>query len=431
MSAHRRKVAACAALVIAWTFPVAVFADTAADIQKQIDDHNAQISQLDKDIAQYQTQLTATSKKKQSLQNELDQLNLTIKKTTAQISVLQNQISATELRIQQLAGNIQTAQTSIDANSAGLAESIRALAEESSRPIALELFSDGALSSIWTDIGATQDLQTAVQDHIHDLSAAKQTYTDAKTETEAKQAELVKQRLALQTQQGSLNAQKKAQNTLLAQTKSQESNYQKIIAQKKAQEAQFEQALSDLKAQYQKALNPSAIPPAGKGVLAWPVDGFTISQYFGDTPFAATGAYNGKGHNGIDLAVPIGTPVHAALAGVVLATGNTDVGNCYSFGKWVFIKHANGLGTIYAHLSEIDVSAGQTVTTGQLLGYSGETGYATGPHLHFGVYVSSATDIIKLGQATKTQTPCANVTMPVPTSLSAYLNPLNYLPPQP
>ena len=91
------------------------------------------------------------------------------------------------------------------------------------------------------------------------------------------------------------------------------------------------------------------------------------------------------------------------------------------------VKHANGLNTMYAHLSQISVTTGQNVSTGQVLGYSGETGYATGPHLHFGVYVSSATQIMTLGAATQTKTPCANATMPI-TPLSGYLNPLNYLP---
>jgi murein DD-endopeptidase MepM/ murein hydrolase activator NlpD len=82
---------------------------------------------------------------------------------------------------------------------------------------------------------------------------------------------------------------------------------------------------------------------------------------------------------------------------------------------------------MYAHFSQISVSQGQSVTTGDVLGYSGETGYATGPHLHFGVYVSSATQIITLGQATNAQTPCGSAVMPV-TPLAGYLNPLNYLP---
>jgi murein DD-endopeptidase MepM/ murein hydrolase activator NlpD len=81
---------------------------------------------------------------------------------------------------------------------------------------------------------------------------------------------------------------------------------------------------------------------------------------------------------------------------------------------------------MYAHLSQITTYNGATVGTGDLLGYSGETGYATGPHLHFGVYVSSATQILKLGSATKSTTPCANAVMPV-APLEGYLNPLNYL----
>ena len=408
--------------------PLATLAQSVAELQKGIDEHNAQIKQLNAEIDQYQRQLTATSAKKQTLQYKLDQLNLNIKKTTAQVNVLQNIIAATQLRIKQLSGNITTAQNSIDVNEGGLAESLRTIAQEESRPVVLQLLSEGALPAIWHDMAVTETFQSAVRERIVDLASAKQTFTNAKTETESKQAQLVKEQKALKQQQGSLGAQKKAQSDLLTQTKSQESTYQKIIAQKKAQEAQFEASLSNLKTAYQRALNPSEIPTTGKGILAWPLDSVRITQQFGNTAFAASGAYNGKGHNGIDLAASIGAPLHAALAGTVEATGNTDVGGCYSFGKWVFIKHANGLSTMYAHLSQIDVSPGQSVSTGQLIGYSGETGYATGPHLHFGVYVSTATQIIKLGQATKSTTPCSNVTMPVPTSLSAYLNPMNYLP---
>ena len=410
------------------TAPLATFAQSVAELQKGIDEHNAQIKQLNDEIVQYQKQLTTTSAKKQTLQYALDQLNLNIKKTTAQVNVLQNQIGATQLRIKQLSGNITTAQNSIDVNEGGLAESLRTIAQEESRPVILQLLSEGALPAIWHDMAETETFRSAVRAHIKDLASAKQTFTNAKTETEAKQAQLLKEQKALKQQQGSLSAQKKAQSDLLTQTKSQESTYQKIIAQKKAQEAQFEASLSNLKAAYQRALSPSEIPTTGKGILAWPVDSIRVTQQFGNTAFAASGAYNGKGHNGIDLAASIGTPLHAALAGTIEATGNTDTGGCYSFGKWVFIKHANGLSTMYAHLSQIEVSPGQSVSTGQLIGYSGETGYATGPHLHFGVYVSTATQIIKLGQATQSTTPCSNVTMPVPTSLSAYLNPMNYLP---
>jgi len=156
---------------------------------------------------------------------------------------------------------------------------------------------------------------------------------------------------------------------------------------------------------------------------------FCITQYFGNTPFSTANAqvYNGHGHNAIDIAAPIGTPVYAALSGTVLDTGNTDlVPGCYSFGKWVMVIHGNGLSTLYSHLSSIDVMKGQQVNTKQIVGLSGMTGYATGPHLHFGVYATEGTQVMTLKQFRGVAGGCANAKMPVAT-LTAYLNPLSYL----
>lgn len=408
-------------------FPFAALAQTADEIQKQIDDQNSQIAQLEREIAQYQTQLDATTKQKNTLQNTISQLNLQRKKLTASINVTKSQIKTTQLQIQKLSGNIADAQHSIDNNRAGIAESLRSLNDTDQQPLAVTLISSASLADAWEDVDAIGAIQTAVRDDITQLAQQKQTLTDTKTQAEQKKAQLQKQQQTLTVQQGSLDATTKAQNELLAQTKSQEATYQQIIAQKKAQEAQFEDALNNLKSQLNIAVNPSDVPIAGKGILHWPVDNVRITQYFGNTPFAASGAYGGKGHNGMDFAASIGTPIRAAMSGTVLGTGNTDlIRGCYSFGKWVMVKHSNGLSTMYAHLSQISVSTGQGVATGDVLGYSGKTGYATGPHLHFGVYVTAVTKIMKLGDATNAKTACSGAVMPVPP-ISGYLNPLNYL----
>ena len=413
-----------AALLIIPSFSHAQSAD---EIRKAIGEHNAQIAQLNKDIAQYQAQLDATSKKKQTLQNSLDQLNLSIKKVTASVTRTKAQISATQLEIQQLESGIQDKQASINTNEAGLEQALRRLDELESQPLVAQILASGTLSAAWRDIDTFETLQSAVRDHIASLTSEKKELTDVKTSREAKEKDLRKQKADLVTLQGSLNATKKAQSDLLIQTKSEEANYQKILSEKKAQEKSFEAALSDLQTRLNVAVSQSDITPGGKGILHWPLDNVRITQYFGNTAFAATGAYNGKGHNGVDFAAQIGTAVRAALDGTVIGTGNTDaVRGCYSFGKWVMIKHANGLDTMYAHLSQISAVQGSAVSTGDILGYSGETGYATGPHLHFGVYVSSVTQILRLGDATRSSTPCAGAVMPV-APLEGYLNPLNYL----
>lgn len=94
---------------------------------------------------------------------------------------------------------------------------------------------------------------------------------------------------------------------------------------------------------------------------------------------------NGKqdGHNGMDLAVPTGTPIRAALGGTV-----TTATYHSSYGYYVMIDHGDGLSTLYAHNSRLMVHVGQTVQAGDVVSMSGATGRVTGPHLHFEVRVN-------------------------------------------
>ena len=90
-----------------------------------------------------------------------------------------------------------------------------------------------------------------------------------------------------------------------------------------------------------------------------------------------------KGHGGIDLGVPTGTSVRAALPGTVTVAQYNS-----SYGYYVMIDHGNGLSTLYAHNSKLMVKVGQTVNTGDIISLSGSTGRSTGPHLHFEVRVN-------------------------------------------
>ncbi|MEY3471204.1 MAG: hypothetical protein RLZZ223_554, partial [Candidatus Parcubacteria bacterium] len=119
---------------------------------------------------------------------------------------------------------------------------------------------------------------------------------------------------------------------------------------------------------------------------AWPVQGGRITQGFGMTSFAKSGAYGGAGHNGIDIGAPNGTPVYATAAGTVVSVGFND----NSYGKWVVIKHTDGYFSLYGHLSAQGVSNGQSVSRGQNIGRVGSTGFATGPHLHFTIYLPNS-----------------------------------------
>ena len=105
------------------------------------------------------------------------------------------------------------------------------------------------------------------------------------------------------------------------------------------------------------------------------------------SPFGVRRVLNGEArspHAGLDVAVAAGTPIHSAAGGVV-----SDTGNYYFSGNAVWIDHGNALMSVYSHLSEIKVRAGERVEKGQLLGLAGMTGRATGPHLHWTVLLNS------------------------------------------
>jgi murein DD-endopeptidase MepM/ murein hydrolase activator NlpD len=110
----------------------------------------------------------------------------------------------------------------------------------------------------------------------------------------------------------------------------------------------------------------------------WPVRG-VISSPFGPRIHPIYGIPSF--HTGIDIAVPEGTPVRAAAGGVVTFSGWQE-----GFGLLVTIDHGNGYETYYGHLSKLLVSAGQSVSAGDVIALSGNTGLSTGPHLHFEVH---------------------------------------------
>jgi murein DD-endopeptidase MepM/ murein hydrolase activator NlpD len=121
------------------------------------------------------------------------------------------------------------------------------------------------------------------------------------------------------------------------------------------------------------------------GNYVWPVRGGRVTQGYGMTPFALTGAYGGGIHYGIDISAPTGTPVYATAGGTAISVGF----NNFTYGKWVVIRHDDGFLSLYGHLSQQSVSQGSRVSAGQQIGAVGSTGFSTGPHLHFTIYRSS------------------------------------------
>ncbi|KKW11643.1 MAG: Peptidase M23 [Parcubacteria group bacterium GW2011_GWA2_49_9] len=398
-------------------------ADTITDLKNKITERNTAIADLEKEIAGYQEQLETTGKETKTLQNTIRSIDLEQKKLSAQIKLTENRISAVNLRLQELADAIDVKENKIGESRSALGQTIRNLNGAEQQTLVETILSGATLSTMWGVVDDLQRFQKNLEDDLNKTRALKANLEGVQTETKKNRERLVTLRTDLSDQNILLVQNRKAKNTLLASTKSKETEYRKILAEKVAKRDAFERELLQFESELRFAIDPSLLPAAGSGVLKWPLDSIRITQKFGDTAFAKSGAYNGKGHNGVDFGAPTGTRVKSALSGVVRGTGDTDaVCPGASYGKWVLVEHANGLSTLYAHFSLIKVAQGQYVGTGELLGYSGDTGYSTGPHLHLTVYATQGVRVMERKSAVCKGT----YTMPI-ADLKAYLDPLKYL----
>ncbi len=420
---NKRIICLLASLSVFLSFTSA-FADTNSDIQAKIDQISASKKELEQEIADYENQLKDIGTEKNTLSQAVADLNATIKKNSLDLKLTENNIDNTTLQIQQLSLNIDKNTSVISQDLSAVAELIREEERYSNQNLLENLLGYETLSEFWTNQKNLYDIQDKLKNTINDTQVEKQNLEDNKTRAEQKKKDLLALKSDLVDKQKILDITQKEKTNLLNETKDKEANYQKMLADKKTLSSSLDQELVQYESGLNLSFDASKIPPYNKGILSWPLDSIRITQLFGVTDFSkTTNAYNGQGHNGVDFAAPIGTRVKAALDGIVLGTGDTDtVCPGASFGKWIFIEHPNGLSTIYAHLSLIKVSAGDHVTTGQVIGYTGVTGFTTGPHLHFGVYASAGVEITGL----KSKVCAGTYTIPVAV-LEAYLDPLQYL----
>lgn len=397
---------------------------TIEELQQKIDERNKNIERLNKEIQTYKELTDKTSKEAISLQKTIRQLeqngqalNLDIKKTRAKIDV-------TNLDIKRLDINIQTSEQKIKKYLDGLEVSMREIQRSEDGNFISHILGAKNISDFLGQVENQLSFNNAIQNQVEIIKGEKKKLEINKTSKETNKQVLVKLQSELSSKKQAVDYTKSEQNKILSETKNQEKNFQKLLKDRVALKNAVEKEMFDYEAKLKYKLNPSSIPQSGSRPLSWPIDNVIITQKFGAGP-AARKLYVSGSHNGVDFGARIGTPVKAVLSGTVIGIGDTDK-TCprASFGRWVLIRHDNGLASIVAHLSVISTTQGQSVKTGDIIGYSGNTGYSTGPHVHLTVY---AADAVKVQQRPSASCAGKIFTMPIaPTE--AYLDPLLYLP---
>lgn len=398
-------------------------------LQNEITEKNSRLSEIEKEIAQYESALKEVGAEKSTLQKAINQLELERKKVQADIKFTENKISSTDLEINKLSLEISSAEKDINQNEDAIREILRRMNVSDNESLIEILLRHKNISEFWNAFEELETVKTSMSAKIHSLSLLKDDLQDKKTANTERRDELVDLKSQYSDQQNILTNNTATKAELLSATKNEEAEYQAMLKERQAIREQLVAEVRDIESQLQFILDPTTIPSAGTAVFRWPLDNPYITQYFGYTKFALqSGAYKNNMHNGMDLGAAVGTKIYAPLSGTVRATGNTDlVAGCYSWGKWALIDHPNGLSSLFAHMSQNSVVAGQKVNTGDIVGYVGSTGYSTGPHLHFTVYVTDGVEVKQFNQF-KAVTSCGAALSPF-AAVEAYLDPIDYLPP--
>lgn len=355
------------------------------DLKQQIKNKEKQVQELETEAQNYKQNIKTTKSAEITLKTQISNIEENISELKFNINITQAKIDKQLLEIEEL--NLEMAKNAkqiLDLKE-NLKTLLRALEKKDHENILTFILKNENLSTIFNSIKSLEDLNNEIQDKLINVKKLKISLENNLSLADNKKSELENLKNNLSVQNQIANSQKKNKTNLLSQTKNQEKLFQKLLAdnQKKGQDILKE--ISDLEEKLRFTIDPNTIPAERSGLLSWPVKGI-LTQKYGSTN--ETGFINDSYnfHNGIDIAASIGTPIMSAKEGVIKAMGDNG---SYVYGKWIAVDHENGLVTLYGHLSLISVKIGQKVATGDIIGYMGRTGFATGSHLHFTVYAAN------------------------------------------
>lgn len=351
----------------------------------------ASVSDLQKKQTEISQQIKNNQDKAKQNQKDINQASGDIKSLDNDIFDIEQKISDTENKISDTESQIKTKESEIAQKEKELAvqktnqqETIRTIYEmqKLNNPLRM-LFSNLTLSQTINHNTYLDALEGKIEATMDEISKLKRDLETQKTDLENTKKNLENLREQDKAYKRGLDDQKNIKEKILSNKQSQQRSLEEQIAESKKLQNQVE-------AEIARAM--AAANSSGRSVIArdrgvsdvgfmWPMDYKYLSAYYGDsTPFQSF-------HSGIDLANIPGTPVYASAKGTITTAASMQIdGNYYGYGNYIVIGHNARFSSLYAHLMSFAVSVGQDVEQGQIIGYEGNTGWSTGPHLHYEIW---------------------------------------------
>ncbi len=379
--------AIAAAVTVFYAFPHPAFAATSSEIKDQITDLKVENAVIQVQIDTIQTQYNANATEIQALvdkKNAVDQ----------EISLLHDQILNINEQLRIYGQMIADSQERLDNANARLKslnqqyrERIRAIEEEGDLTYWQVIFQSNSFTDFLDRMNMVDEIAAADTRRLLDLQVAAANVEENQRILNEEMTDLEDTRQQLADTEAMLEVKRTESDDVLRELIGKRDEFQVLLDQSEALQSELMTEIAQKQkelqsAQYKEELVKLALQgknPPSESKWIEPVSGYTITSPFGYRKAPTKGA--STYHQGIDMACPSGTPIYAARSGTVTRASYQAGGAGY----YVSISHGDGFASIYMHMTRYVVSAGQSVTQGQLIGYVGSTGISTGPHLHFGI----------------------------------------------
>ena len=391
MRTHRQaRQVLCLALALVMLFgllPMKSRAASSAQIQQEIDKLEAKSAEIQKQINAIQSQYDASYGEmadmvayKDAIDQEMTLLSSKIETTNAQITAYSQLIADTQ-------DELDVAKEELRALSEAHRERVRVMEEEGDVSYWEVIFQASSFTDLLDRINMVEEINAADRRRMQQMRIAADIVTATQMNLESEKVSLEETRSQLAVDEDALEEKRAEADLLLVELEKKAEEFEYLLEESEALQEELMQEIAakeaDLKEakhdEYLKKLALQGDNPPSDATWVTPVSGYKLTSPFGMRKHPVLGVV--RMHNGVDMACAQGTPIYAARAGKVTRTAYQAGGA----GNYVSINHLDGFSSVYMHMTHYVVSAGQTVSQGQLIGYVGNTGLSTGPHLHFGI----------------------------------------------
>ena len=370
-------IATLVALVFILTFIASVFPVGAASLSTQLANAKNQKRAAQEELSEIQNKKKTAESDKAKLDSEINDLN-------QQISAVSAELDRTAALLSQKETELALAQEECEKQFDSFKNRARIMYENGPSTYIEILFSSGSFSEFMSSIEIIKNLLDYDNRILEERKAAREEIAAQKTEIETIKNDQETRRQTLSQMQSTLETKRASQSAVISQLESREETVRRQVEEQVAEEARIQSLINQALAAQKTSAQSASASVSGTGTMQWPCPSTNrLTSRFATRQHPIDGVT--KMHNGIDIAGGYGADIIAADSGTVLFSGNSS-----SYGKYIVISHGGGLTTLYAHCSQLLVSAGATVSRGQTIAKVGSTGKSTGPHLHFEVSLNGS-----------------------------------------